>query len=118
MEACFASQEPLFSLKLVVSYKIVFTLELSFELYFYVINEILKGPGCMSRLQKRELRWSWEATLELWKHSLQKSWSRGVGATHLSPQFAGTKRLDVVKGKGGLRGAHTRTSLRVCQPGW
>lgn len=37
--------------------------------------------------------------------------------THLSPQFSGTKRLDVVKGKRGLRGAHTRTSLRVCQPG-
>lgn len=65
MNGSFASQEPLFSLKLVFSYKIFFTLELSFELYFYVINEILKGPGCMSRLCKCELNWSWEATLEL-----------------------------------------------------
>lgn len=119
MEACFASREPLLFLKLVVSYKIFFTLELSFELYFYVINELLKGPGCVSRLQKCELSWGREATVELQKHSLQKSWSRGVCAHTPFPQFAGTKRLDiVVKGKMELRGAHTRTLLRVCQPGY
>lgn len=87
MEACLASKEPLFSLKLVISYKIFFTLELSFD-----------TPRTWMYEQAPQMR----VKLGLGGHfgALEafalESWSRGVCAHTPFLEFAGNKRLDVV----------------------